>query len=80
MSKKCISRKFIRRINILFGKATAMIYLNGSPSNNFRVETGVRQGCPLVPYIFFIVGEALTHLITKAVSKGRLKEITLPGG
>ena len=36
--------------------------------------------CPLIPYLFLIVGEVLTHIIKKAVKEGRLEGITLPGG
>ena len=57
-----------------------MVNLNGNPGEKFKVERGVRQGCPLAPYIFLIVGEALTHTIKKAVKEGRLKGISLPGG
>ena len=72
-----ISEKFIRWIKFLFGLATAMANLNGSPSDSFRVERGVRQGCPLAPYLFLIVGEALTYLMTKTVLEGRLRIIIL---
>ena len=48
--------------------------------NSFKVEMSVGQGCPLATYLFLIVGGVLIHLITKAVSDGRLKGITLPGG
>ena len=40
----------------------------------------MRQGCPLAPYLFLIVGEVLTHIIKKAVAEGRLRGIYLPGG
>ena len=50
-----------------------------SRGNNFKIERGVRQGCLLVPYLFLIVGEVLTHIIKKAVVEGRLREIYLPG-
>ena len=77
MSKMDISEKFTRWIKFLFGLTTAMANLNGSPSDSFRVERGVRQGCSLAPYLFLIVGEALTYLMTKTVLEGRLRRITL---
>ena len=33
----------------------------------------------MAPYLFLIVGEALTHMIKKAVTEGRLRGITLLG-
>ena len=80
MSKMGVSEEFIRWVKLLFNNATAAVNLNGCPSKSFKVERGVRQGCPLAPYIFLVVGEALTQLITKAVAEGRIKGITLPGG
>ena len=75
-----VSDEFIRWIKLLFDYATTAVNLNGSPSRSFKVERGVRQGCPLAPYFFLIVGETLIQLITKAVAEGLLKEIILPGG
>lgn len=57
-----------------------VLNLNCILEENFKVEKGVRQGCPLAPYHFLIVGKTLTHIIRKAVKDVRLKEITLPGG
>jgi hypothetical protein len=65
-----ISEKFIEWVKLLFTNASAAVNLNGSPGGNFKIERGVRQGCPLVPYLFLIVGEILTHMIKKAVAEG----------
>ena len=65
---------------MFFANASAAVNLNGSPGNNFKVERGVKQGCPLAPYLFLIVGEALTHVIKKAIKEKRLRGVTLPGG
>jgi hypothetical protein len=80
MSKMGVSENFIRWVKLFFGNATAVVNLNGCPSGSFKVERGVRQGCPLAPYPFLIVGESLIKLITKVISEERLKGITLPGG
>jgi hypothetical protein len=80
MSKMGVSEEFIRWVKLLFGNASATVNLNGCPSGSFKVERGVRQGCPLAPYFFLIVGEALTQLITKAIAERRIKRITLSGG
>ena len=80
MKEMNISEKFIGWIKLLFGNASATVNLNGNQGDNFRIERGVRQGCPLAPYLFLIVGEVLTHVIKKAVREGRLRGVTLPGG
>jgi hypothetical protein len=41
---------------------------------------GVKEGCPLVPYLFLIVGEVLNFMFRKAVKLGDIKEITMQGG
>ena len=80
MHKMNISGKFIKWVRLFFANASATVNLNGCPGSNFKVERGVRQGCPIASYLFFIVEEALTRIIKRAVAKGRLRGITLPGG
>ena len=75
-----INEQFIRWVQLLFRNATATVNLNGNPGETFNIERGVRQGCPLAPYLFLIVGEALTHMIKKAVTEGRIRGVFLPGG
>src|ERR1700738_497744 len=75
-----INEKFIQWMKLLFGNALAAVSINGSSRRSFKVERGVRQGCPLSPYSFLIVGEALTHIIKKAVREKRLRGVVLPGG
>ena len=51
------------------------VMINGSQSNFFRPTRGVRQGCPLSPYIFLLVAEALSIIILKAKVEGTIKGI-----
>jgi hypothetical protein len=80
MSKMRISKDFTRWVKLLFGNATVVVNVNGSPSDSFKVKRGVLQWCTLAPYFFLIVGEVLIQLIIKAISEGRLKGIILPRG
>ena len=75
-----ISEVFIEWVKILFDNTSAAVNFNGNPSGNFRIEMRGKQGYPLAPYLFLIVGEILTHVIKKAVAEGRLKGVYLPGG
>ncbi|MCH96459.1 LINE-1 reverse transcriptase like, partial [Trifolium medium] len=43
------------------------ILVNGSPTTDFKVEKGLRQGDPLSPFLFLIVVEGLTQLVNRAV-------------
>lgn len=50
--------------------ASANVLINGSPSNEFKFERGIRQGDPLSPFLFLIAAEGLSLLIKKAISEG----------
>lgn len=62
-----ISERFINWVKLLFENASVAVNFNGSPYNNSKIEMGGRQGCPIDPYIFLIVGEVLMHIIKRAV-------------
>lgn len=50
--------------------ANFAILINGHPSNFFRGQRGLRQGCPLSPLLFLMVIERLRLLIKNAKSNG----------
>ncbi|PNX90003.1 ribonuclease H, partial [Trifolium pratense] len=49
------------------------VLINGSPTEDFVVGRGIRQGDPLSPFLFLIVAEGLTGMIRKAVDIGKFK-------
>ncbi|KAK3221461.1 hypothetical protein Dsin_008486 [Dipteronia sinensis] len=46
------------------------VLVNGSPTPQFGVERGLRQRDPLSPFLFNIIVESLSTLLTKAVNMG----------
>ncbi|XP_057770246.1 uncharacterized protein LOC130990064 [Salvia miltiorrhiza] len=50
--------------------ASANVLVNGSPSGEFSLEKGLRQGDPLSPFLFLIAAEGLHSLVERAVEKG----------
>lgn len=52
--------------------ATTSVLVNGSSSGKFSLERGLRQGDPLLPFLFLLAAEGLGLLITKACTKGLL--------
>ncbi|GKD02121.1 RNA-directed DNA polymerase, eukaryota [Tanacetum coccineum] len=57
--------------------ASILILVNGSPSKEFKLERGLRQGDPLSPFLFLIVAEALQVSILEACDNGIFKGIFL---
>ncbi|GKV31782.1 hypothetical protein SLEP1_g40447 [Rubroshorea leprosula] len=56
------------------------ILINGSPTKQFPVYKGIRQGDPLSPFLFLIVAEGLNGLVSSAVEKGWYKGVPIGSG
>ncbi|XP_058786925.1 uncharacterized protein LOC131661401 [Vicia villosa] len=55
-------------VDRVFSKMPVLV--NGSPTKEFVVEKGLRQGDPISPFLFVIVAEGLKALMGKAVENG----------
>ncbi|KAM2075160.1 hypothetical protein ACFX1T_038088 [Malus domestica] len=53
------------------------VILNGQPGKKFAPSRGLRQGDPLSPYLFLMVGEVLSCLIQVAVEKKLIDGVRL---
>ncbi|GJZ39644.1 RNA-directed DNA polymerase, eukaryota [Tanacetum coccineum] len=62
-----------------FCYAKASILVNGSPSDEFHLHCGLKQGDPLSPYLFILVMESLHLSVSRAVDEGVFKGIRLHG-
>ena len=47
---------------------SSSVMVNGYVSEKFRVTRGVRQGCPLSPYLYVITSEIMAHYFRKTNS------------
>lgn len=68
---------FINLVKLTLADVEASININGLISPSFKIERGVRQGCPLAPLLFLIVGEALHAKVYLAQTQGRIHGVKL---
>lgn len=50
--------------------ASTSVLVNGSPTEEFRLERGLRQGGPLSPFLFLIAVEGISILMNRAINQG----------
>lgn len=73
MEKLGLPLSFIHMTKLLFEGASASVCVNGKRTSKFPICQGVRQGCPLAPYLFPIVGEILNSFIKSKVVENRIR-------
>ncbi|CAL1383611.1 unnamed protein product [Linum trigynum] len=76
-----LPNSFISMIMKCVSSTSFQVLWNGSETESFKPSHGLRQGCPLSPYLFTLCMERLSHCIQKEVMKGNWKPCRLsPGG
>lgn len=61
-------RKWIKEC---IGTASALVLVNGSPTDEFYLERGLRQGKPLSPFLFLLAAEGF-HVLMESLSANHL--------
>jgi hypothetical protein len=57
-----MAKEFINMVKLLFKNAEAIICII-CITKAFKIKRGVRQGCPLAPYLFILVDEVLNFMV-----------------
>jgi hypothetical protein len=61
----------------IYGNSTAKVLVNSDLTASFALQRGVRQGCPLSPYLYILADDALS--ITLDDPLRHIQGISLPG-
>ncbi|KAJ0788573.1 putative RNA-directed DNA polymerase [Helianthus annuus] len=64
----------------ILSSARSAVLVNGSPTFEFQCQKGLRQGDPISPFLFLVVMEILSCLISNACNLGCFKGINTPNG
>jgi len=67
-------------INTRFTCAYAFVSVNNVLSTRIHLDRSIRKGCPLAPYLYVLMDDALGYLLETTHLQGRLKGIYLPMG
>ncbi|GLT51328.1 hypothetical protein SLA2020_247510 [Shorea laevis] len=57
--------------------ARISVLINGSPTEEFKMGKGLRQGDPLSPFLFLMIAEGLNGLVQKAVTEGMFRGVEI---
>ncbi|XP_050225835.1 uncharacterized protein LOC126675263 [Mercurialis annua] len=79
MARMNFDATWINWISSFFSSSQLSVLVNGSPSKNFSMSRGVRQGDPISPMLFVLAVEGLKALFVKAVDLGLIDGIHVDG-
>nr|GEV21455.1 ribonuclease H-like domain-containing protein [Tanacetum cinerariifolium] len=77
MGQMGVGEKWCKWVEACLNSATVSVLVNGSPTNEFIMERGVRQGDPISPFLFLIAAEGLNVTLNEAVSRGIFKGLKI---
>lgn len=77
MDRKGFGERWRKWISGCLSSCTFAVIVNGEPKSWFKGERGVRQGDPLSPFLFTIVVDVLSRLVSRAVSNGLVKGLSV---
>ncbi|GJW49517.1 RNA-directed DNA polymerase, eukaryota, reverse transcriptase zinc-binding domain protein [Tanacetum coccineum] len=69
--------KWLSMIKTCLSSSRASVLVNGSPTFEFSINRGLRQGYPLSPFLFILVMEGLHNAFADAVGNGLISGINI---
>lgn len=70
----------MRWIHGCLQSTSVSVLVNGSPTDEFKMEKGIRQGDPLAPFLFLVVAEGLNGLLKQAVATNNYRPMKVGKG
>ena len=65
---------FVKQIQACISPPWISPLINGRPSDFFKAKRGIKQGCPLSPFLYILVANSLSRRLNKL-----LEERAIPG-
>ena len=63
MLKMGFSEKWVKGVSSLYRTTTSKVMMGGGKGPAFSLSRSVRQGCPMVPYLFLLFAEAMSSFL-----------------
>ncbi|GJY76394.1 putative RNA-directed DNA polymerase [Tanacetum coccineum] len=77
MKRTGFGSKWCKWVENCLNSSSMSILVNGSSTEEFTLERGVRQGDPLSLFLFILAAEGLNGLVSEAVANGILKGLVI---
>jgi hypothetical protein len=77
LTRKGLQGHFINLIHSCISSPTFSVVINGQPFAKFQGNRGIRQGCPLSPYLFVLAINELSISLQEAMEANSFAGITL---
>lgn len=80
MKKFGFDQQWIKWVMNCVETVSFAVVVNGDKGEFFQPQRGIRQGCPLSPYLFILCAEGFHYLIQNVVASGSLQGVTIGRG
>ena len=64
MEKLGFPNQWLTAVSALYNSATSRVLVDGELGQAFVISRSVRQGCPLAPFLYLMIGEAFSSFLT----------------